>query len=180
MAGNSAYTGLLFELTGDKRIDARLKRLERNIQSRIASAACTAAIRVIAKAQKSAAEIPAEKKAIGSRVKKSGADDVVAKAGVGVGKKRKPKAAGQKLRQARGIKNVTWYILGTEARFTGAKTWKSKGGAVRTKSTDKPRAFRGRMRAHLFLRQASESAMPRAIEKAREVANQKLDALAAG
>lgn len=173
MGDSSSYRDTLFQITGDKEIDARLGKLEREAQSRIARPAVAAAVRVIAKELKSKTQVSAVKKAIGSRVVKVTPDDVDAKAGVGVGRSRHKKKT-QRVKQSRGIANPVWYVLGTEERYTGARSWKTKVGERRTKLTGKPKAYRGKMPAHKFVRQASASALKAAAEKAREVALKKL------
>ena len=122
-------------VTGDIRIDRNLATLKQSAQNKIARPALTKACRVSVKAMKG--EVPARlkdaKRAIGFKVNVKGAEQIVAKAGAGVGVKRKALTkflAKQKTRRSGhggvGISaaDIHWFILGTEERATkdGHKT----------------------------------------------------------
>lgn len=122
-------------VTGDVQIDRKLRELKQSAQNKIARPALTKAARLSAKAMKS--EVPANlkdaKRAIGYKVKVKGTEEIVAKAGAGVGIKRSKltkQLEKQKVRRAGhpgvGISaaNIHWFLLGTEERVTkeGHKT----------------------------------------------------------
>jgi hypothetical protein len=85
---------------------------------------------------------------------------LAAKAGLGVGKK---KIVGRVVNPGRMLARQPHGHLiaaGTKNRYTGARTWRTKKGGMRKKKTGKPRAFRGRVQANPFIRQAAAAAAP--------------------
>jgi hypothetical protein len=113
----------------------------------------------------------ATRKTLGKRLKKTGGDDYVGKAGFGVGKASKAKKAkaakraGDKSRRGVGVSanNIHWFVLGTAERKT------KKGHAT------------GAIEAMLagFVAKASQSSSSRITEAARKKITQVLAAEAA-
>ena len=117
-------------LTGDKRLDRKLKELSEKTARKVSAAGIRAALRVIANGIKS--EIPPHmkdaRKAIGMRFKRNtrkGDGIVTAKVGGGVGKKTKKKTTSKRSKR-RGVgissANIHWLLMGT-----GERTQKTTG-----------------------------------------------------
>lgn len=91
------------------------------------------------------------------------------KAGFAVGKQSKAKkeAAGKGV----GISstNIHWFVLGTTDRYTGTRTWKTRHGQARSRTTGNARRFTGRIDDTLgnLLGPAAASAGPAMLEAAR-------------
>ena len=138
-------------LTGDKKLDRKLKRLSERSARKVSAAGIRAGLRVIVKGIKS--EIPGHmkesRKGIGSRFKRNtrkGDGLIMAKAGAKVGiNKARQEAAAKKVEATHGkgkkpgvgisSQNIGWLLKGTGARRHD-KTGKSTGampalGAVR-------------------------------------------------
>jgi hypothetical protein len=156
---------LVFNLTGDKALRNTMRKLSNAIQNRIAKAALTKAMRVVAKAQKAAAPHRILKLAIGMRVGQSKAGVETAKTGINVGKT----ASGKLNKKGKVVKgsqlNQIAHLLttGTAPRYTGATTRARGRRGKLTLTGNKPR-FTGYIRPHLFLKAASKSAWPKAVE----------------
>ena len=115
-------------ITGDRKLDAKLKRLGDKAAKKVSAQGIRAGLRVIVKAIKS--EIPSHmkeaKKAIGSHFKRKKSGEVTAKVGAAVGKKKTAAGGrGDKPGVGIGAANIHWLLLGTGERTqktTGRKT----------------------------------------------------------
>jgi Bacteriophage HK97-gp10, putative tail-component len=179
----ASKTDLLFSLTGDKRLNARLQKLEANVQHRIARPALQKMLRVIAKAQKSAAPHPVLKRSIGFRLGSArggmkNKDQETAKVGVNVGKKPGGRLNGKGQVIKSSVQNQIAHLLttGTVPRWTG-QTTRAPGRRGLITKTGNPRRYTGVMKQHLFLKAATESAMPAAIEVGKQSAWEDIKAL---
>lgn len=100
-----------------------------------------------------------------------------AKTGLAVGKGPAPIDEQVRKGSKRGVSYGHFGILGTQLRWTGAKTRKLKSGKIKVKSTSNPVRFRGRVDPHPFVVQGSaavrstaDSAMLTELE--RQIAKQ--------
>lgn len=86
---------------------------------------------------------------IGSSVKGKAGRNLIAKAGVAVGKAYRTagKVVNRGKRKGVGLSsaNLHWFGAGTSDRYTGTRTWKTKKGGKRSKPTGNPRHFTGRI-----------------------------------
>ncbi len=71
----------------------------------------------------------------------------VGKVGFGVGRGYAARSKRSNGRSGVGVSgnNVHWFILGTQDRFTGKRSWRVKGGGRRTRETGKPVRYSGRI-----------------------------------
>lgn len=174
-------------LTGFTELDRRLSRLSNMDARKVARAAVNAGLRVISAEIKS--KIPGQykdaRRAVGTSFKKakfgSNVGQLCAKAGLGVGKgaKNTKKRAGKK---GVGIskQNIHWFVLGTEDRYTGTRSWRTSKGGRRSKPTGKARRFTGRMPAVLdgVVQSAVSSGSAPAVQKMKEVLAAKIKQVA--
>jgi hypothetical protein len=162
----TAKASLLIKLTGDKEMKLRMLTLKRQTQNRIAKSCLQKMMTVVAKAQRSSAPDPVTKASIGTRVGNFRGEEL-AKAGVNVGKS----PQGRTNRKGNVIKgSVQQFVahlltLGTKGRYTG-QTTRAKGQRGKLVSTGNPRAYRGMMQPHLFLKVATLRAWPDALKAA--------------
>ncbi len=175
-------------ITGDKALDRKFKRLASSGQRKASKAGIRAGMTPIAKAMRAAINAvpdseasPSQKrgarKTVGKRFakgRKGGAarGQYGAKVGFAVGKKRK-KLAGKRTRPGVGIgaRNIHWFVLGTKKRYTGRRTWTTRKGGTRSKSTGNVRRYTGFIKAGKFIdvtKQALASSAGASIAAARK------------
>jgi hypothetical protein len=162
---------ILFKMTGDRALNARLQRLSAGTQNRIARPALQKMLRVIAKAQKAKAPHPVVKRSIGFRLGRSkGKDMLTAKAGINVGKSAQRLTKNGTAKRGGTVNQVAHLLtLGTVPRFTG-QTTRAKGKRGKLVATGGKRRFTGSMKEHKFLKEASEGAWPEAVRVGRQSA----------
>lgn len=165
--GHSGQTALLFELTGDQALDAKLKTLDRDLQRKVAGQGVNAGLGVLLKAARGAAPNKRLKRALGKRNKKGRISGVQeGKIGLNVGKK------GEKQ-----FPHAHLLVLGTQPRYTGQRTRRTKTGTT-TKATGNTRAFRGRIKPSAWFQAAIRGAMSLAAQVATNKAWAGIRALA--
>lgn len=157
-------------VTGVPELDARLRALASDGIARASRSALGYGIRYLASAMQAAAPTMGMKLAIGSRFLRRG-EGLGAKAGAAVGKR----APGALVHKGRGVgigaRNIHWFVLGTQQRKTGVRTYRVKGGR-RSRPTGKSSHSTGRMPPHPFIAQAAASAAP----AAQSLIHERLDA----
>lgn len=146
--GLSARAEIVVKLTGDRKLARTLEGLARKSQRSIASKALNRGMRVIATAQKAAAPTPKLRKTIRTKNKQQNGIQQ-AKVGTNVGKMVMPQAH--------------LLILGTDDRYTGGRTRKTKRFGARFKASGFRRAFRGRVKPDDFVKQATEQSLSEAV-----------------
>lgn len=159
--------------------DQRLQRLKDRVQKKLIRNAMTAGLRIVAKAIKK--ELPSKwkagRKGIGQSVKNDKTGVVVGKAGVGAGIKRKRSAkitaeakfnrSGKKKGVGLGVANIHWFLMGTENRYTGAKSGTTSVNGIRTKTmraTGNARQFTGRLKKTPIVQRAFRSSKREAVK----------------
>jgi hypothetical protein len=156
--------GFASRTTGIAEIDAKLAGLSSKAARRITRKATNAGLKVLT--DQIRAEIKAESispqlrrallKTVGRRFKRrSGRDEMNAKAGLGVGKKPKPVVRSGKNKGGVGLstRNIHWFALGTKSRFTKSS-----------------RRYSGRIKAVPAVSRAGTKAAPKATQTMRSVA----------
>lgn len=151
-------------ITGVKELDDRLARISDDRQAKkLGRRAVLKPLRMIAASIKT--EVPPAttpghtnqriRASIGQRFGKNRRKGIVeAKAGVSVGKRR-PRIQKKDIEVERIAPHSHLLALGTVDRYTGARTYRVKFGK-RTRTTGKPRRFRGRLRPNDFVARGTE------------------------
>jgi hypothetical protein len=138
-------------ITGDKKIDRKLKRLAKSGQKRIARAALGKALTVLARGVRNAIDPKQKsaKKTVGTKNKKNKKTGIhEAKVGFGVGKQPKKKQRGNRPGVGISKTNIHWLLLGTKNRTTekgkstGAMPPVGKGWLKNGLKAAEPEAFR--------------------------------------
>lgn len=166
-------------ITGDKELDAKLAALPEKTQKKYARSALSQGMTIVAKAAKRAAPVGPTgnlRRAIGKRFKRIKQEGITqAKVGINVGKRAKlgTTESGKTKFAGDSAPHGHLVALGTKPRYTGARTYRVKGG-TRTKETGNPRAYRGVMPANHFFRQATESVASQVETKMIEVLRKKI------
>lgn len=154
-------------IQGLAQLEARIKSLPLKVEKRIVRKALNKAAGVIVRGIRK--EVPkgatkAAAKEIGKRIMSKGGI-VAAKIGVGVSSPKRKKKGDKGAKQNRNREQVGatephahLLALGTADRYTGARTWKNKGGKV-TKKTGNKRAFRGRVKPDKFVSRGTTNSL---------------------
>lgn len=152
-------------IQGQEKLQQKLRTLGPRVEKKVARRAINRGASVFVKkirAEAPVGETKSIKKEVGKRVNAKKPGEITAKAGLGVGKKRKKAAkqaeAGNKRQVDASEPHGHLVAKGTKARYTGERTWKTKRGKVRRRSTGKPRAYRGKMTANGFVRRGASGA----------------------
>ncbi|TXH43407.1 MAG: hypothetical protein E6Q97_34100 [Desulfurellales bacterium] len=158
------------QVEGMTELRQKLTTLGPRVERKVCRRAINRGAAVIQKGIRAAAPVGKTrsiKKEIGKKVNAKKKGQITVKIGVGVGRKKKPKPKktllGRILGAFRKKSSSTdsasphghLVALGTQDRYTGTRTWKTRKGLKRSRQTGNKRAFRGRVAPDPFVKQGT-------------------------
>lgn len=150
------------KIDGAEKVKSLLRRLPLE-SPKIVRASAGKALQTMSAAMKSAIPSAITKghstvsvqRSIGVRIKSKSEVLVMAKTGVGVGQITEDNLQfTTSKRKKTAVNHAHLYVMGTQDRWTGERSWRIKGGKRRKKPTGNPRRFRGKMNPRVYMPRA--------------------------